>query len=266
MSKRSSARVAGFTLMELLVVIAIMGILAAILLPSLARARRHARLAECMNNLKQIGASLLMYAGDNSDHFPIWRNPSGTEFTEHGSDYTLEATYLVQLASTHPDNPAGQEVKIGLGCLYPHYLNHEGVYDDPGAIARMTKLALVDEPEGISQDLTLECGYYYVNGDFEDTVWAPVLPATKGPLGLQWLGFKTTEPVAWCGQDGTATPARYAHGQQEINCLYLDGHVKRLENPLDAPQGYVVSPTNTVHHVLQNIKQESGTYMQEYPP
>ena len=95
-----------FTLIELLVVIAIIAILAAMLLPALSAARERSRATACLNNLKSLGAYMLMYANDNGDWMPIYKQPNIGSYWYSTGDY-FAGTYLgmVDAKTTYYNRP-----------------------------------------------------------------------------------------------------------------------------------------------------------------
>ena len=185
MKKRSKK---AFTLIELLVVIAIIAILAAMLLPALAAAKRKAYKISCVNNLKQIGLSYRIWAGDNNDRYPqaVADNQGGAQGYVYssagapGDGFNPNMVFMVM----------SNELSTPKVCYCPSdsYLNNAGTNFNWSFVGNSSFPKANSTSLG-NQSSPGQCSYF-VNGDASDVDPEIIIGGDRN------MGFGTSQSAA----------------------------------------------------------------------
>jgi prepilin-type N-terminal cleavage/methylation domain-containing protein/prepilin-type processing-associated H-X9-DG protein len=236
-SSKVSTNYREFTLIELLVVIAIIAILASMLLPALNQALNQAKLISCVNNLKQVGTAVNMYAGDYNGYMPC--GVRGGDTKEWGcADARWEnnlATYLGLAPQSYLLRPVGSNIFVCPSSpikLYKPAKASDIRYYHGGATAGYN----INAYEGMGG------AYKYSNLNNAEPVSAP-----SDMLTLRYYSKPTKVPMQFCSRrlsgtgaiptakTGSVTTNTYAaaswHKGGPRPTAFLDGHVSVLRNP-----------------------------------
>lgn len=213
-----------FTLIELLTVIAIIGILAAIIIPTVGKVRNTAKAAQCVSNLRQIGFAVNLYAQANKDRLPgpVFDGQRPRYYAANGlSGSPGSLTALIEPYTQQKSKNGGLYANTLLDC--PAWRTETL---DPSSD---TSMFMNTAPKGWSTtNATIRpFGEITLGGD---TVSQPMTVTQIGryPLSTTWmmmdidqLWFQDTGKPGWYQQ----IPKNPVHGSNRRNVLYFDCHV-----------------------------------------